>query len=407
MKPGFRPTNGFSRSLRATHLYTHPLSPPLITRAAFGIHSSRFDISLAGHAKMKARGAVLVTAAIIAAPALAFSLSGLDGRRRDVSLLMAGKGMGGGGMGMATKTKSRSKGKNKKKGSGGPKQAPFDAAASLLRMESIYDKMCKEAFKQEESESDSFDSITTEYVVTARSLSANAPAGLSDWVPVSQIVLVRPISEDERGSEHAKETIRAAVSELCRESYFAATLSAPIFRRIPANDVEYAAEPLDAFHRYVYDDVIEGKSSTGTSGGKGEEAMGKAEARKVLNLDEGVTDARDIKSAYRKKTFALHPDRFVGVVRTDEEIIQSATDFANVKIAYEVLSSGVRDTSSSASWYESLGGKQRMEFFGPIELLSISAAKKTLEGIGCRSAIVGLDPDLAMAFVARNQAAAK
>ena len=48
-----------------------------------------------------------------------------------------------------------------------------------------------------------------------------------------------------------------------------------------------------------------------------------------------------------------------------------------------------------------------MEFFGPIELLPISAAKKTLEGIGCRSAIVGLDPDLAMAFVARNQAAAK
>ena len=372
------------------------------------MHASHFDISfLAGHAKMKARGAALVTAAIIAAPALSFSLSGLDGRRRDVSLLMAGKGMGGGGMGMATKTKSRSKGKNKKKGSGGPKQAPFDAAASLLRMESIYDKICKEAFKQEESESDSFDSITTEYVVTARSLSANAPAGLSDWVPVSQIVLVRPISEDERGSEHAKETIRAAVSELCRESYFAATLSAPIFRRIPANDVEYAAEPLDAFHRYVYDDVIEGKSSTGTSGGKGEEAMGKAEARKVLNLDEGVTDARDIKSAYRKKTFALHPDRFVGVVRTDEETIQSAKDFANVKIAYEVLSSGVRDTSSSASWYESLGGKQRMEFFGPIELLPISAAKKTLEGTGCRSAIVGLDPDLAMAFVARNQAAAK
>ena len=356
---------------------------------------------------MKARGAILVTAAFVAAPALSFSLSGLDGRKRDVSLLMAGKGMGGGGgMGMATKTKSRSKGKNKKR-SGGPKQAPFDAAASLLRMESIYDKICKEAFKQEESESDSFDSITTEYVVTARSLSANAPAGLSDWVPVSQIVLVRPISEDERGSEHAKETIRAAVSELCRESYFAATLSAPIFRRIPANDVEYAAEPLDAFHRYVYDDVIEGKSSTGTSGGKGEEAMSKAEARKVLDLDEGVTDARDIKSAYRKKTFALHPDRFVGVVRTDEETIQSAKDFANVKIAYEVLSSGVRDTSSGGSWYESLGGKQRMEFLGPIELLSISAAKKTLEGIGCRSAIVGLDPDLAMAFVARNQAAAK
>mmetsp|Transcript_16900 Transcript_16900/g.48556 ORF Transcript_16900/g.48556 Transcript_16900/m.48556 type:complete len:361 (+) Transcript_16900:86-1168(+) len=360
---------------------------------------------------MKSRGAItrLIAAVIVVAPALSFSLSGHDGRR-DVSLFMAGKGMGGGGggMGMSTKTKGKkNKGKNKK-GSGSPKQAPFDAAASLLRMESIYDKICKDAFKQEESENDSFDSITTEYVVTARSLSSSAPAGLSDWVPVSQIVLVRPISEDERGSEHAKETIRAAVSEYCRESYFAATLSAPIFRRIPANDVQYAAEPLDAFHRYVYDDVIEGKSATGTSGGKGEEAMSKAEARKVLDLDEGATDAKDIKSAYRKKTFSLHPDRFVGVERTEEEKIQTAKDFSNVKIAYEVLSSGVRDASSGGkSWYESLGGKQRMEFLGPIDLLPISAAKKTLEGIGCRSAIVGLDPDLAMAFVARNQAAAK
>lgn len=355
------------------------------------------------------RATTLIAAAIIATPALAFSTSARHGRRRDVALFMASKGMGGGGgMGMATKSKSKGKKGKNKKGSGGPKQAPFDAAASLLRMESIYDEICKDAIKQEESEYESFDTITTEYVVTARSTSAKAPPGLSDWIPVSQIVLVRPISEDERGSEHAKETIRAAVSEYCRESYFAATLSAPIFRRIAANDVEYGVEPLDSFHRFVYDDVIEGKSSTGTSGGKGEEAMSKTEARKVLDLDEGVTDARDIKSAYRKKTFKLHPDRFVGVERSEEEKIQTAKEFADVKIAYEVLSSGVRDTSSGGkSWYESLGGKQRMEFNGPIDLLPISAAKKTLEGIGCRSAIVGLDPDLAMSFVARNQAAAK
>ena len=361
--------------------------------------------------KMKlGRATTLTAAAIIVAPALAFSPSAHNVRRQDVALLMAGKGMGGGGggMGMATRSKGK-KGKGKsKKGSGGPKQALFDAAASLLRMENVYDEICKDAIKQEESEYENFDTITTEYVVTARSTSAKAPPGLSDWIPVSQIVLVRPISEDERGSEHAKETVRAAVSEYCRESYFAATLSAPIFRRIAANDVEYGVEPLDSFHRFVYDDVIEGKSSTGTSGGKGEEAMSKAEARKVLDLDEGVTDARDIKSAYRKKTFALHPDRFVGVERSEEEKIQAAKEFADVKIAYEVLSSGVRDTSSGGkSWYESLGGKQRMEFNGPIDLLPISAAKKTLEGIGCRSAIVGLDPDLAMSFVARNQAAAK
>ena len=76
---------------------------------------------------------------------------------------------------MTTKSKGK-KGKGKsKKGSGGPKQAPFDAAASLLRMESVYDEICKDAIKQEESEYENFDTITTEYVVTARSTSAKAP----------------------------------------------------------------------------------------------------------------------------------------------------------------------------------------------------------------------------------------
>mmetsp|Transcript_38592 Transcript_38592/g.83841 ORF Transcript_38592/g.83841 Transcript_38592/m.83841 type:complete len:374 (-) Transcript_38592:18-1139(-) len=328
------------------------------------------------------------------------------------SLQMAGRGMGGGS---ATKKKRKGGGggmggkKGKSTSAGVNSSAPFDAAASLLRNERLYDDICREAFKEMESEYESFDSITTEYLITARSSSPTAPAAVSDWVPVSQIVVVRPVSD----SDH-KETVRAAVSQFCRESFCAASSSAPVFKKIPRNEVEYGAEPLDAFHRYVYDDVIEGKSSMGTSGAKGDAAMTKTEARAVLQLEEGVTDARDIKSAYRKKTFALHPDRFVGVDQTEEEKIETAKEFASVKIAYEVLSSGVRDVAPNgdwsngkrSSWYESLGGKSRMEFFGPIDLLSNSAAKKTLEGLGCKSAVVGLSPDLSMAFVARNQAAA-
>mmetsp|Transcript_39255 Transcript_39255/g.86102 ORF Transcript_39255/g.86102 Transcript_39255/m.86102 type:complete len:374 (-) Transcript_39255:402-1523(-) len=328
------------------------------------------------------------------------------------SLQMAGRGMGGGS---ATKKKRKGGGggmggkKGKSTSAGVNSSAPFDAAASLLRNERLYDDICREAFKEMESEYESFDSITTEYLITARSSSPTAPAAVSDWVPVSQIVVVRPVSD----SDH-KETVRAAVSQFCRESFCAASISAPVFKQIPRNEVEYGAEPLDAFHRYVYDDVIEGKSSMGTSGAKGDAAMTKTEARAVLQLEEGVTDARDIKSAYRKKTFALHPDRFVGVDQTEEEKIETAKEFASVKIAYEVLSSGVRDVAPNddwsngkrSSWYESLGGKSRMEFFGPIDLLSNSAAKKTLEGLGCKSAVVGLSPDLSMAFVARNQAAA-
>ena len=337
------------------------------------------------------------------------------------SLQMAGRGMGmgGGGMGGGSSTTKKKKKGGKKdgkssssSGSGGA-SAPFDAAASLLRNERLYDEICRTAFKEIESEYDSFDSITTEYLITARSTSATAPAAVSDWVPVSQIVIVRPITDTSHDAEH-KETIRSAVSEFCRESFCAASISAPVFKQIPRNEVEYGAEPLDSFHRYVYDDVIEGKSSTGTSGAKGDEAMTKAGARTALQLEEGVTDARDIKSAYRKRTFALHPDRFIGVDRTEEERIEAAKEFASVKIAYEVLSSGVRGASANgdgpngkrSSWYESLGGKARMEFYGPIDLLPINAAKKILEGLGCKSAIVGLSPDLSQAFVVRNQAAA-
>lgn len=335
-------------------------------------------------------------------------------KARATALPMAGAGMGMGGM----TAKSKKKGKKKKSKAGGgmggsPKSSsstPYDASASLLRNERIYDEICKEAYKELDSEYDDYDSITTEYTVTARSAAA---ASIADWIPVAQIVVVRPLDAGSGGSDGDSqhlESIRAAVSEFCREAYHAAVIAAPVFNTVPRNEVQYGVEPLDSFHRYVYDDVIEGKSSTGSSGAKGDAIMTKPEARTLLELDEDSTDAGEIKRAYRKRTFALHPDRFVGVDRTEAEQNQTSEEFAKVKIAYEVLSSGVRGTtengvSSGKSWYESLGGRARMDFAGPIDLLPISKAKKTIEGLGCRTAIVGLSPDVSMAFVARNQAA--
>ena len=99
-------------------------------------------------------------------------------KARATALPMAGAGMGMGGM----TAKSKKKGKKKKSKAGGgmggsPKSSsstPYDSCASLLRNERIYDEICKEAYKELDSEYDDYDSITTEYTVTARSAAATS-----------------------------------------------------------------------------------------------------------------------------------------------------------------------------------------------------------------------------------------
>ena len=138
-------------------------------------------------------------------------------------------------------------------------------------------------------------------------------------------------------------------------------------------------------------------------------SMTKAEERTVLELEEGCSDPSDIKSAYRKLSFKLHPDRFVGKNRSEEEIKQAADDFARVKLAFEAMSSGVRDAggSSKQSWYESLGGRSRTDFSGRLKLLSMEEAKKSFVSGKYESAVAGLMPETVMAFVTRNQAASR
>mmetsp|Transcript_14683 Transcript_14683/g.14158 ORF Transcript_14683/g.14158 Transcript_14683/m.14158 type:complete len:385 (+) Transcript_14683:76-1230(+) len=338
-----------------------------------------------------------------------------------------------GGMGMGSTTTNK---KSKKKGgkgvsSAGSKKnkntAPFDVSAALIKSEKLYEELNVNLAKELNSEEENADTITSEYIICARinpsSLvtsdvsSKSPPSGsisFSDWVPVAQFCLLRPLTDPtysgDSSSYMGDERVRMAVSSLCREINFSGSLGAPVLKSIPRNMIQYSAEPLASFYKYVYEDVIQGKSSNKSDS---ETTMTKLQARTVLQLEEDCSDMAAIKKAYRSLTFDLHPDRFVGVERSEEEKKTASDGLASVKLAYDSLNSGIRETASNKSsngkvrsWYESLGGKSRTEFYGPIDLLPVNNAKEQLTK-EYKCAIASVEPDIVMSFVARNQAAAR
>lgn len=308
-----------------------------------------------------------------------------------------------GGMGMATRSKPK-KGKKQRKASA---TTPFDVAKSMVKSEKLYEELLVDSAKAWMNEDDDAPmEMTTEYIVAARGTPNGSneapPTGAADWIPVVQLCLVRPDENDDEDAVVAAQ-LRAAVASYRREIHHAACLAAPsAFRALPRNGIEYSVEPLASFHRHVYEDVIEGKRGAGPG-------MTKARAREILDLEAGCTDAAGIKTAYRKQSYQHHPDR----VREDDK--EAASDrFAQIRTAYDTLNSGVRRTatsgngaaSSPSSWYESLGGRDRTDFSGPLDLSSVEEVG-ALGNTACKSAVTGIDPDLAMTFVARNQAAAR
>lgn len=301
------------------------------------------------------------------------------------------------GMGMAVKSKGKKKGSKKKSGISA---APFDAAASLLKLEKKHeDMMAKSAKvlnKHEDDISDN-DMVVSEFVVAARSARSSIGTAdltaVADWIPVAQLTLARPIRDVETSEGSADKVVNAAISYYCREISQAASFSAPKFRAVPRQETLYSVESMDSFQKHVYDH-FNGKKA-GEDG-----SMTKAEARKILNLDDGASEKAEIKQSYRKLTFKLHPDRFVGVDRTEEEASATNDEFAQVKLAFDTLSSGVSD--GNGSWYRSLGGKDRVDFIS-VDLLSINDAKTILDSVKHDAAVVGLDPELVQMFVLRNQ----
>jgi hypothetical protein len=198
--------------------------------------------------------------------------------------------------------------------------------------------------------------------------------------------------------------VQNAISVFCRELSHVAGISAPVFSTIARNDLQYSVESVESFHKYVYDEVVQGNSKKNK-----DETMTKVEARQTLGLQkndtttatttatlvEEITKA-DIKKAYRRLSFDLHPDRFEG---TADEREEASRQFGRVKLAYETLSSGVR---GEGSWYESLGGRARTDFVGPVNLISLAAAQEHLDRHKAEGAIMGLDPSLTQSFVARH-----
>mmetsp|Transcript_64560 Transcript_64560/g.97284 ORF Transcript_64560/g.97284 Transcript_64560/m.97284 type:complete len:359 (+) Transcript_64560:97-1173(+) len=317
-----------------------------------------------------------------------------------IRLDMAGRGMG---MGTAQKAKKNKKNSVPKKNGMGAKKtnavATFDVNASVIRLEKRYEEImkisAKSIAKDEEdprwasSVDEEDDSMTTEYVIAARADSKQG--AVRDWVPIAQICVQRP----EKEYENTKEILQEAISCYCRELSYTAAFCAPVFSTVARNVVQYAVEPMDSFHKHVYERVVEQSGSSGKT-----DTMTKSTAKEVLGLDdssEGTIDKADIKQAYRKLSFQLHPDRFEG---TEEECKEAAECYAKVQLAFDTLSSGVRVEGSS--WYQSLGGKARTDFVGPVNLMPLGAAQAQMERRGVKAAMLGLDPELVQSFVARN-----
>ena len=281
---------------------------------------------------------------------------------------------------------------------GKAKSPPFDVSASLIRLEKRYDELILAMNKRYDLEDDDDDDdddssiVTSEYVVAVRveKREGEERSGVSDWVPVAQLCIARPHSEYHDGVKDP--AVQAAISCHCRELSHVATLGAKVFATCARNEIQYGVEPLESFHKHVYEAVVEGGSSKGNPN----EILTKSQAREILGLNEGA-DKSDAKQAYRKLSFQLHPDRFEG---SEEECKDAAMQFARVKLAYDTLNSGIREEGSS--WYESLGGRYRTGFVGPVNLLPLAAADEYLQKKKISSAIVGMNRDLVQSFVARN-----
>ncbi len=342
--------------------------------------------------------AMILAVPLLASICMAFTVvptthraSMISGRRKMVSALHAA----GMGMGVASKNSS-----TKKKG------ATFDVNASLIRLEKQYEELMFQSAKAvgRKSDEDSDDenaspspstatTLSFEYVVAARSTSGLSSHGaVSDWVPIAQLICTC------NSDGVSDETRQAAVSLYCRELAHAASLGAQVFQNVARKDLQYSTESKDSFYKHVYDVVHKGEDANSANG----QTMTKSEARTVLRLQEDESDMKVIKQSYRKLSFDLHPDR-LGQLNGDSESSTNGHDFHKIKLAYDTLTTGVRTTGSS--WYQSLGGRARTEFSGPITLMSIEAAQQLLEKAKVKSAVCGIEGRLVQSFVTRNQAA--
>jgi hypothetical protein len=341
-----------------------------------------------------------------------------------ITALAAGRGMG-----MAKPANASSKNKSKNKSTTSPSSwssstttTPiFNVNASLIRLEKRYEELQRAVAKAMASSDDDTSSetiTTTEYIVAARAL-----GHIDDWVPIAQLCVARPLQGDGQqkdNNEHSNNNNEYAaassssssssllihlVSQYCRELSQVAVIGSTRFQSIPRTLLQYAIEPETSFHKFVYDPVVKGNLEQVEG-----EIMTKAMAKQVLELEDlpdanGSTSQDDksrLKSAYRKKSFQYHPDRFIGQDLSEEIASANAMEYSRVQRAYETLVSGAGGGTTGSSWYASLGGRARNEFRGPLDLIPIATAVESVIQQKVDSALIGLNPSIVQQFVARS-----
>lgn len=391
---------------------------------------------------------LLLAAAIVMEPmffgsAAAFLQNHVDivgsTRRSNSNFLIEGVGLESESTSVKKKKKKQSTGSTKNGFGGGKpssssssstqiKKTPFDASSALIRSAKLYEELSLKASKvmaaavendeeNYEGEDDKDEEVYSEFLIAAKYVSPTqedgcsyppGSAGLSDWVPVAQLCLIR-----NRSTLSSTNTqLHSAVSTHCREIYHAAQTVAPIFNNIPRSHIRYSAEPLDSFFKYVYDNVLADSSPQPQS----DEVMTKAQARDILGIPlESTNDLSLIKQRYRTLSMQYHPDSAVTTAVTstqvdddDDDDIDISAKFRQVRLAYDTLCSGIRVTdatgTATGSFYETLGGKDRTDFLHIPTLISPDEARNNMSKT-MQSAVIGLDSDTVMAFVTRNLAA--
>jgi len=132
------------------------------------------------------------------------------------------EGLAGMGMGMGKTLK-----KKKSKASGKTK---FDANASLMKCENLYDNLLKK-YEGSADEEEGEDYNVSEFIIACRCSDENKKiVGFQDWVPVAQLVLVLGTGFE------SSIPLQKALSLHCREIHAAGIIAAPVSLRLKNSD---------------------------------------------------------------------------------------------------------------------------------------------------------------------------
>lgn len=230
---------------------------------------------------------------------------------------------------------------------------------------------------------------------------------LCDWVPV---VFMSTLSNDSLIINN--DFLSTSVTSLAREIYAALIITIPSLAsgKIPPQHIEYSCEVGSSFEKHVYTAYEEGKNWLNIDSTKVyKENLKKLDSIRCLFDGEDPTNSpiknngddinKDmIKKQYRKMSMKYHPDRMQFNIKDDDKIkvqgksqhimnqendddmiikdmiikdeIYYQNKFREIQDSYDYLSSldQLSDDDSKRSWYESLGGKERLKDFEIVKI---------------------------------------